>query len=184
MNKFNQVVAGALDIAHSEAMERKNTEIYPIHLLWGLYKNPSSFLSKNLKPYKKVMQDALSHLPTASTSVGMDQLRANAKLSEWLTKASSLAIQNCKSEVTETELLRYLPEFFRELNLNIEEIMKGTHEGEEEVPSFLVNLNEFALAMRRMPPKTMAAVASARKMPVQSRGTPRLSCAAPATVLP
>ncbi len=144
MNKFNQVVAGALDIAHSEAMERKNTEIYPIHLLWGLYKNPASFLSKNLKTYKKLMKEELDKLPTASTAVGMDQLRGNAKLSEWLTKASSLAIQNGKQEVSETELLRYLPEYFQNLDMNFEEVLKGDGEGEEEVPTFLVNLNELA----------------------------------------
>ncbi len=144
MNKFNQVVAGALDIAHSEAMERKNTEIYPIHLLWGLYKNPASFLSKNLKSYKKLIKDELEKLSTASTAVGMDQLRGNAKLSEWLTKASSLAIQNGKQEVTETELLRYLPEYFKDLDMNFEEILKGNAEDEEEIPSFLVNLNELA----------------------------------------
>lgn len=145
MNKFNQVVAGALDIAHSEAMERKNTEIYPIHLLWGLYKNPASFLSRNLKSYKKIMKEELDGLPTASTAVGMDQLRANAKLSEWLTKASSLAIQNGKQEVSETELLRYLPEYVQNLDLNFEEILKGNAEDEEEVPSFLINLNELAV---------------------------------------
>ena len=144
MNKFNSVVAGALDIAHSEAMERKNTEIYPIHLLWGLYKNPSSFLSKNLKPYKKKLIGELEQLPQAQTAVGMDQLRANAKLSEWLTKASSLAIQNGKSEVTETEILRYLPEFFSHLELDLETILKGSEQEEEEVPSFLIDLNEMA----------------------------------------
>jgi len=143
MNKFNQVVAGALDIAHSEAMERKNTEIYPIHLLWGLYKNPASFLSKNLKSYKKMMTEELDKLPHASTAVGMDQLRANALLSEWLTKASSLAIQSGKQEVSETELLRYLPEYFKDLDMDLESILKG-NEDEQEVPSFLVNLNELA----------------------------------------
>ncbi len=144
MNKFNQIVAGALDIAHSEAMERKNTEIYPIHLLWGLYKNPASFLSKNLKSYKKMMTEELDKLPHASSAVGMDQLRANALLSEWLTKASSLAIQSGKQEVSETELLRYLPEYFKDLDMDLESILKGNEDEEEEVPSFLVNLNELA----------------------------------------
>ena len=135
MNKFNSVVAGALDIAHSEAMERKNTEIYPIHLLWGLYKNPTSFLSKNLKPYKKKLIGELEQLPQAQTAVGMDQLRANAKLSEWLTKASSLAIQNGKSEVTETEILRYLPEFFSHLELDLETILKSAFSWHESYPN-------------------------------------------------
>jgi ATP-dependent Clp protease ATP-binding subunit ClpB len=143
MNKFNSIVAGALDIAHTEAMERKNTEVYPIHLLWGLYKNPASFLSRQLKTYEKKIKETLSSLPQAKEAVAMDQLRANAKLSEWLTRASSQAIQSGTGEVSETDLLRFMPQFFPELDLNIEEIMKDQGE-DEEVPSFLVNLNEMA----------------------------------------
>lgn len=143
MNKFNSIVAGALDIAHTEAMERKNSEVYPIHLLWGLYKNPASFLSRQLKTYEKSLKESLKSLPQTKEAISIDQLRANASLSEWLTRASSLAIQNGNGEVTETELLRFLPQFFPDLNLNIEEIMKGEAE-ENEVPSFLVNLNEMA----------------------------------------
>lgn len=144
MNKFDSIVAGALDIAHTEAMERKNTEVYPLHLLWGLYKNPSSFLSKNLKAYEKPIKNELSALPQAREAVAIENLRANGKLSEWLTRASSLAIQNGKQEVSEKELLRFMPDIFPELNLDYETIMKGGGEGESEVPSFLVNLNELA----------------------------------------
>ncbi len=143
MNKFNSVVAGALDIAHTEALERKSTEVYPIHLLWGLYKNPASFLSRQLKTYEKAIKETLSSLPQAKEAVAMDQLRANAKLSEWLTRASSQAIQSGNGEVSETDLLRFMPQFFPELDLNIEEIMKDQGE-DDEVPSFLVNLNEMA----------------------------------------
>jgi ATP-dependent Clp protease ATP-binding subunit ClpB len=144
MNKFDNIVAGALDIAHTEAMERKNTEVYPMHLLWGLYKNPSSFLSRNLKSYSKQIKAELDALPKAKEAVAIENLRASGKLSEWLTRASSLAIQNGKQEVSEKELLRYMPEIFPELNIDYESIMKDGGEGESEVPTFLVNLNELA----------------------------------------
>ena len=112
MNKFNSVVAGALDIAHTEALERKSTEVYPIHLLWGLYKNPASFLSRQLKTYEKAIKETLSSLPQAKEAVAMDQLRANAKLSEWLTRASSQAIQSGNGEVSETELAVWFQNHF------------------------------------------------------------------------
>jgi ATP-dependent Clp protease ATP-binding subunit ClpB len=39
MNKFDQIVLGSLDIAQSEALKRKNTELFPEHLLLGLILN-------------------------------------------------------------------------------------------------------------------------------------------------
>lgn len=144
MNKFDSIVAGALDIAHTEAMERKNTEVYPLHLLWGLYKNPASFLSRNLKSYEKTIKNELAALPQAKEAIAIENLRANGKLSEWLTRASSLAIQNGKQEVSEKELLRFMPDIFPDLNLDYDTIMKDGGEGESEVPTFLVNLNELA----------------------------------------
>ena len=49
MNKFDQVVSGAIDIAQSEALKRKNTELHAEHLLWGLLQNKSSYAHKALK---------------------------------------------------------------------------------------------------------------------------------------
>jgi ATP-dependent Clp protease ATP-binding subunit ClpB len=43
MNKFDEVVMGALDIAQTEALKRKNTELNQYHLLWGLMSNPKSY---------------------------------------------------------------------------------------------------------------------------------------------
>lgn len=144
MNKFDSIVAGSLDIAYSEALEGKNTEVYPIHLLWGLAKNPASFLSRNLKGHQKTLKEEMAKLPTASSSLSLDNLRPQAKLSEWLTKASSHAIQNGKQEVSEKELLKNIPEYFPNLNLPWEEVLKDQGGEESEVPSFLVNLNELA----------------------------------------
>ena len=53
MNKYNSIVAGALDIAQNEALKRKNNELHPAHLMFGLLSNPSSFSSRSLKKYRK-----------------------------------------------------------------------------------------------------------------------------------
>ena len=52
MNKFDQVVLGALDVAQSEALKNKNTELTPEHLLLGLILNKSSYVSKAMKDNK------------------------------------------------------------------------------------------------------------------------------------
>jgi len=146
MNKFDNIVTGAFDIAYGEALERKNSEVYPLHLLWGLYRNPSTHLSKNLKDYKKAIKEGLEKLPTVNGNLSIESLRPQSKLSEWLTKASSHAIQSGRNEISETDLIRYLGDYFPELNLDLETIGRGQGEGEEEVPSFLTNLNELAEA--------------------------------------
>lgn len=144
MNKFDEIIAGSFDLAHTEALERKNTELCPEHLLWGLIQNPASYSSRALKQYKNEIKKKLDELPSASQKIPIDQLKASSKLSEWITLASSLAVQNGKQEVSEKELVRHLPKMFPELNIDFEQF--GNPEDQEsEVPSFLVNLNDLAL---------------------------------------
>ncbi len=145
MNKFDSIVAGSLDIAYSKALEEKHTEVYPLHLLWGLAKNPATFLSRNLKAQINEIKNALKALPSAANAISIDALRPQSALSQWLTLSSSHAIQNGRQEVAEKDLLKNITEFFKELDFPWEEILKDQGEGEEsEVPSFLVNLNELA----------------------------------------
>ena len=53
MHQFDSIVAGALDVAQSTALQRKNSQLEPVHLLWGLLTHPSSIVSKKLKSQKK-----------------------------------------------------------------------------------------------------------------------------------
>ena len=53
MHKFDSIVLGSLDIAQSQAMKLSNTELTPEHLFWGLLNNKSSYVSRELKEYKK-----------------------------------------------------------------------------------------------------------------------------------
>jgi ATP-dependent Clp protease ATP-binding subunit ClpB len=142
MNKFDTVVLGAMDISQSKALSLKNSELTEFHLLWGLINNPASFSSKKLKNIKKGLEAKLNSLPTLS-NISMDNLRANARFQQWLTQAGGHAAENGKTEVSEKDLLRYMPEFFTEFDINFESFNQDDDE-ETEVPQFLTNLNELA----------------------------------------
>ncbi len=141
MNNFNKIVEGSLSIAQSKAIELKNTELVPMHLLYGLIKNPASYVSKNLKEQIDQIEANLGNLPTSS-SIKEDSIRPSSKLSAWLTQANANATQNGKSEVTEKDLIKFLPQFFPQLDIDFSKF--NVDEEELEVPSFLVNLNDKA----------------------------------------
>ncbi|EQC44220.1 ATP-dependent Clp protease ATP-binding subunit [Bacteriovorax sp. Seq25_V] len=142
MNKFDSIVAGAFDIAQTEVLKRKNSELSEYHLLHGLMANPSSFCSRALKEYKKDVKGKIDQLPTVS-HIDAQNIRPSSKLSEWLTYASSYSIQEGRQEVIEKDLIRYIPQVFTALNIN-PEIFTQAHGEETEVPSFLTNLNDLA----------------------------------------
>jgi ATP-dependent Clp protease ATP-binding subunit ClpB len=142
MNKFDQVVLGALDIAQSEALKRKNTELAPEHLLLGLVLNKSSYASKALKDNVKEIEGLLANLPRTSGQLSLDNLRTSPKLQEWITLASGDAAQQGKPEVAERHLLKFLPQFFPALKADYAKFAEPAEE--VEVPAFLINLNELA----------------------------------------
>jgi ATP-dependent Clp protease ATP-binding subunit ClpB len=142
MNKFDSIVTGSLDIAQTEALKRKNTMLCAEHLLWGLLKNPQTFSSRALKGHKKTIQTKLDSLAVAQNSVALESLRPDPRFSEWLTFASGDAVQNSKDEVSEKELIKFLPNIFPDLEIDYESF-NDAHD-QEEVPSFLTNLNELA----------------------------------------
>lgn len=144
MNKFDPIVEGSIAIAQSEALKRKNTEITPYHLILGLINNPQSYSSRGLKKYKSQAENLIKALPTTTAKVDLDSLRASTKLSEWLTYASSNAIQNGKQEVRETDLLKYLAQVVPEFKIDYNDLKAENAEEEIEQPTFLTNLNELA----------------------------------------
>src|SRR5690606_38777602 len=143
MNKFDSIVAGALDIAQTEALKRKNSELHTVHLLWGLISNPQSFSSRAFKSHKKDVTKMLDQLPTVSGAIDANNLRPSGKFSEWLTYSSSHAIQAGRQEISEQDLLRFLTQVMPEFKFD-PTILNEAHDAEEEVPSFLTNLNEMA----------------------------------------
>ncbi len=145
MNKFDSIVEGALAVAQTEAVKRKNTELYPIHLVYGLVSNRESYSSRSLKQHKKEIELLLDKVPSSSSKIDIENLRASAKLSEWLTYASSEAIQSGKGEIREKDLLKHMPQFLPELKIDYSEFSaKNDGDPENERPDFLIDLNEQA----------------------------------------
>lgn len=144
MNKFDSIVEGSLAIAQSEALKRKNTELMPEHLIYGLMNNPQSFSARALKKYSKDLEVLLKAIPTTKNKLEMDQLRPGNKFSEWLTYASSNAIQNGRGEVTETDLLKYLQQIAPQFKIDYNDLKTENADGVSEKPGFLINLNELA----------------------------------------
>ncbi|MBC7711863.1 MAG: AAA family ATPase [Rhizobacter sp.] len=144
MNKFDSIVEGSLSVAQSEALKRKNSELAPEHLILGLISNPQSFSSRALKKYSKELEALLKNLPTTKNKLEMDRLQASSKLSEWLTYASSNAIQNGRGEITETDLLKYLQQIVPDFKIDYNSLKTENAEGVTEKPGFLINLNELA----------------------------------------
>lgn len=144
MNKFDQVVLGSLDVAQSDALKRKNTELAPEHLLLGLILNKSSYASKALKENQKEVEGLIEKLPRTTGQLNIENIRTSSKLQEWLTLASSDSTQEGRAEVTEKHLLKHLPQMFPQLKVDYQKFADPAED--VEVPSFLINLNESAQA--------------------------------------
>jgi ATP-dependent Clp protease ATP-binding subunit ClpB len=144
MNKFDSIVQGSLEIAQSEALKRKHTELHAIHLLFGLIQNPQSYSARAMKEQKKWIEQKLQIAATASKPLALDQIRPSSSLSEWLTHASGHAIQAGRQEVSEKDLLRFLPQIFPDLPQDFSKFDQQGDDSEQEVPDFLINLNELA----------------------------------------
>lgn len=144
MNKFDSIVEGSLAIAQSEALNRKNIEIYPEHLVWGLINNPQTYSNRALKKYKNELENLLKAIPTTKNKLEMEHLKASSKLSEWLTYASSNAIQSGKNEIREPDLLKYLAQILPQFKIDYNDLKTENAEGATEKPTFLINLNELA----------------------------------------
>ena len=142
MNKFDQIVLGSLDIAQSEALKQKNTELSPEHLLLGLIRNKSSYASKAMKDNTQEVEGLVSRLPKTTGQLNIDNIRTSPKLQEWITLASGDSAQQGKIEVSEKHLLKHLPSIFP--NLKVDYAKFADPAEETEVPTFLINLNELA----------------------------------------
>ncbi len=138
MNNFDSVVMAAIELAQAEALKNKNSELTEHHLLWGLINNPASVSSKHLKGEKKVIKGLLEQLPVLE-QINLKEIRPSARFSEWLTLASSDAIQAGRENITEADLLRHLKKFYPQLEFEMSEESEG-----EDVPEFLEDLNELA----------------------------------------
>lgn len=147
MNNFDQIVSGSLDIAYSAAYDRRNLALEPVHLLHGLISNPSSVSHKQLDKLKNQVKKLIDQLPVADKSTFKpEQVKGSASLTQWITQASSRAIQSGRKEVSEADLLNYLKSAVPELgHLEGVDIHAAANAQEKaEMPDFLTDLNELA----------------------------------------
>lgn len=144
MYNFDEIVTGSLDIAQTEAIERRSLALEPIHLFYGLLTNPSSYSAKQLKNAKKDVERLLKQLPAADKSTFKpESLKPSPAFSGWITQASARAIQAGRKEVSEADLLASLNKVIPDLQI---EIPKASANGAEELemPDFLTDLNALA----------------------------------------
>lgn len=143
MNNFDSIVTNSLSIAQARAIELKNTELAPAHLLYGLVTNKKSYSHKALSEHMPQIEEILKLLPQSSSQLSIDQIRPSGTFSSWLTQAGGHAAQAGRDEISERDLVRFLPNIFP--NLNIDYSKLNTEESDTtEVPNFLINLNDRA----------------------------------------
>lgn len=143
MNKFDSVILGVLDIASSKAIENKNTELAPAHILYGLLASKSSYAHKVLKEHLPTVEGLIDGLPKTNNTLSVDQIRPSGLLQSWLTQAGGNAAQSGRSEISEKDLLKFLPNIFPTLDIDYSKLGDFSDE-ENDIPSFLINLNERA----------------------------------------
>ncbi len=144
MQQFDSIVEGALSIAQSKAIELRNTQLAPIHLLFGLVKNPNSYSSKKLISYEQQILDLLNMLPKSNNDLTIEQIQASGSFKSWITQAGANATQKGRDSVSERDLLKFLPNTFPNLSIDFSEF-KDEDES-EDVPEFLIDLNAKAMS--------------------------------------
>jgi ATP-dependent Clp protease ATP-binding subunit ClpB len=145
MHKFDNIVTGALDIAQTEAIGRKHTELFPEHLMLGFLSHPKAKASTLLKDYERSVLALVEKLPYSHSPVTPDNLRTSSRLSQWVTQASSAAAKAGREEVSEADFMRHVHSIIPALDLprSIESDYV-TQNVNEEKPDFLIDLNELA----------------------------------------
>ncbi len=138
MEKLDSITQGAAEIAQSEALLRKNTQLSIYHFLYGLIKHPRSISSKHLKSELNPVMQQLDLLPTVS-NITLEQISFDPRLKEWFTLASSTSMEKGREQLTEADFLKHLSRFYKNIKLDAD-----LTNDEASAPDFLENLNELA----------------------------------------
>ena len=143
MHQFDQNLAGSIDIAQTEAINRRNPTLEPIHLLYGLFNNPHTSSHKLLKNFKKKIEEKLDQLPVVDrSSFRPENLRPSTAFAQLITQASADVIQSGRQEISEPDILKYLDAQLPGFDLN--NIVRENLQEEKKEFDFLINLNELA----------------------------------------
>jgi len=143
MGPINQILFNSLNLARAQVHRERYLEIYPVHFLWGLIKNPETIAAKKLNKLLSVVESEIKKLPQVKNIPDIEQVKIHSSLSEWITYATSDAISAGKKECDETSMLKYLLKYCPFLQNN-SEYQTINDSNENEVPHFLKNLNELS----------------------------------------
>ncbi len=141
MNKFDEISEGSFQLSHKYALENKNTQLTEHHLLLGFINNPSSTCSKHLQQEKKILEGVIENEPSAD-SISLEDIKPSKKLHEWITLASSHAVESKRQQINEYDFLKYFKRFFPTIKLALDETEIEAEN--TQAPDFLTNLNKLA----------------------------------------
>jgi len=142
MYQFDSIIIGSFSIAQSEAQEMKHSELFSEHLLLGLIRNKSSFLSRIFQEEEAKILEVLRKKPSLKEPLSLDQLKMSSDLSKWLTYANAEMAKDGRSEISEKDLLKFLTKIFPHISLDFNKLQDANS---QEVPDFLINLNQLAI---------------------------------------
>jgi len=142
MKPMDSLVQGAMDIAQTETLQRKNTEIHPLHLFWGFLSLPNSESHRAFSSYKAKTDSLIQKLPKAMGEVKFDAIKASSNILQWVTMAGARAAEKGREELKESDFLFSIIKILPELDLDPQLLSQG--EKESDTPSFLNNLNQLA----------------------------------------
>ena len=145
MTQFDPSIAGSLDIAQTCAIEHKNTQLEPIHLVYGLVKNPQTKTSKMPKNQANEIASTIKQLPTFDRhGFKPEMIKPSSSFGQWITYASAEAIQDNRSEISERDLRKTVSKISPELEKLMPNIDNDHQNEDDKIPPFLINLNELA----------------------------------------
>ena len=141
MYQFDEVVRGSFELARKFVLEKKNPELTHIHLLLGFINNPSSIASQYLQSEKYLLEGILEK-ESVIDSLDIENIKPSKKLQEWITLASSSSIESKRKKIQEYDFLKYFDRFFPNIKLDLKD--SNLEQNKEEIPDFLINLNNLA----------------------------------------
>lgn len=143
MYQFDGKISGSFDVAQTKAITDKHTELMPIHLVYGLSKNPSAKSAKHLKANAKAIDEALGKIASFASDFDPKQIKPSSSLITWLSAANAKSTQDGRETITENDLITTasgdIASYFSTLSFG-----DGSKGDTIEMPDFLINLNELA----------------------------------------
>ena len=142
MYNYDPKLIGTLDIASTYANHCKHQHLTPLHIVYGMAKNPSLKCYHVLKNKLDNIEADLAKIPSV-TSSSNTSLTADNNLQKWLQAANSEATQNASKEITENHLLLTIPASIKTYFADIDvKSFNTTSSDQVEKPDFLIDLNQ------------------------------------------